>query len=138
MKRLSMLCALFAVLLSVLATSGLAQVTPSDDSYTLTGSPTVNFGAKTTLLVESAGATTFVRFDLSGIPSTVTGAMVAKATLKIYVGTVTTAGSFNVDLVTSTWAENTITANNAPTLGSAIASAVPVTTATRISMSWWM
>jgi len=54
--------------------------------------------------------------------------MVAKATLKVYVSSVATAGSFNVDLVTSSWTESTITANNTPTLGSAIASAVPVTT----------
>src|ERR1039457_3586428 len=129
MKQSSRYCALLLLLLGVLAASALAQITPSDDSYTLTSTPTKNFGAMTTLEVESAGATTFVRFDLSGIPSTVTGAMVAKATLKIYVSTVTTAGSFNVDLVTSPWTESTITANNTPTLGSAIASAIPVTTA---------
>jgi len=117
-----------ALLICMSATIALAQITPSDDSYTLTSSPTVNFGAKNTLEVESAGATTFVRFDLSGIPSTVTGSMVAKATLKVYVSSVATAGSFNVDLVTSSWTESTITANNTPTLGSAIASAVPVTT----------
>src|ERR1039458_5324126 len=74
-----------ALLICTSATIALAQITPSDDAYTLTSSPTVNFGAKNTLEVESSGATTFVRFDLSGIPSTVTGAMVAKATLKIYV-----------------------------------------------------
>ena len=118
-----------ALLICMPATIALAQITPSDDSYTLTSTPTTNYGAKTTLEVESAGATTFVRFDLSGIPSSVTGSMVAKATLKIYVSTVTTAGSFNVDLVTSAWKESTITANEAPTLGSAIASAIPVTTA---------
>src|SRR5271157_4626983 len=129
MKRFSAFCALSLLLTIVFALSAFAQITPSDDSYTLTSTPTVNFGAKTTLEVESAGATTFVRFDLSGIPSTVTGAMVAKATLKIYVSTVTTAGSFNVDLVTSSWKESTLTANDAPTLGSAIASAIPVTTA---------
>ena len=128
MKRFATFYAVSLLLLSVLAVPALAQITPSDDSYTLTSTPAVNFGAKTLLEVESAGATTFVRFDLSGIPPTVTGAMVAKATLKIYVSTVTTAGSFNVDLVTSPWTESTITANNAPTLGSAIASAVPVTT----------
>src|ERR1019366_8836473 len=126
MKRYSTSCALSLLLTIVFATIAFAQITPSDDSYTLTSSPTANFGAATTLNVQSAGATTFVRFDLSGIPPTVTGAMVAKATLKIYVGTVTTAGSFNVDLVTSSWKENTITANDSPTLGSAIASAVPV------------
>ena len=118
-----------ALLICMSATIAFAQITPSDDSYTLTSSPTVNFGAKNTLEVESAGATTFVRFDLSGIPSTVTGSMVAKATLKVYVSSVTTAGSFNVDLVTSSWKESTLTANDAPTLGSAIASAIPVTTA---------
>ena len=116
-----------ALLICMSAAIALAQITPSDDSYTLASTPTVNFGAKNTLEVESTGATTFVRFDLSGIPSTVTGAMVANATLKIYVSTVTTAGSFNVDLVTSPWTESTITANNTPTLGSAIASAIPVT-----------
>ncbi len=119
---------LLAILI-VVALPAFAQITPSDDSYTLTSSPGTNFGAKNTLEVESAGATTFVRFDLSSIPSTVTGSMVAKATLKIYISAVTTAGSFNVDLVTSTWKEGTITGNNSPTLGSAIASAVPVTTA---------
>ena len=55
--------------------------------------------------------------------------MVAKATLKVYVSSVATAGSFNVDLVTSSWKESTITADNSPTLGSALASAIPVTTA---------
>src|ERR1017187_5529927 len=117
-----------ALLICMSATIALAQITPSDDSYTLTSSPTVNFGAKNTLEVESSGATTFVRFDLSGIPPTVTGSMVAKATLKIYVSAVATAGSFNVDLVTSSWTESTITSSNSPTLGSAIASAIPVTT----------
>lgn len=99
MKRLATFCALSVLLLGALVVSAVAQITPSDDSYTLTSQPTKNFGATNTLEVESSGATTFVRFDLSGIPPTVTGAMVAKATLKIYVSTVTTAGSFNVDLV---------------------------------------
>jgi hypothetical protein len=129
MKRMPVFRALSLLLLMVVAVSAVAQITPSDDSYTLTSSPTVNFGAKTTLEVESAGATTFVRFNLSGIPSTVSGAMVAKATMKVYVGTVTTAGSFNVDLITSTWTESAITANDSPTLGTAIASAVPVSKA---------
>ena len=120
-----------ALLICMSATIALAQITPSDDAYTLTSSPTVNFGAKNTLEVESAGATAFVRFDLSGIPTTVTGSMVAKATLKVYVSSVTTAGSFNVDMVTSSWKESTITANNSPTLGSALASSIPVTTAAK-------
>ena len=42
---------------------------------------------------------------------------------------VTTAGSFNVDYVTGSWAESTIDHSNAPPLGSAIASNVAITTA---------
>ncbi len=135
MNRLSTFCVplMFCVpsilLMSVFSLPASAQVTPSDDSYTLSSTPATNYGTKNTLLVESAGATTFLRFDLTSIPPSVTGSMVAKATLKIYVATVPTAGSFNVVLVTSAWTESTITANNSPTLGSAIASAVPVTTA---------
>src|ERR1039458_4939598 len=85
MKRFATFCVLSLLLMVVFALSALAQITPSDDSYTLASQPTANFGAKNTLEVESSGATTFVRFDLSGIPPTVNGSMVAKATLKIYV-----------------------------------------------------
>jgi hypothetical protein len=121
----------FAVLFAFVLAGALAsaQLTPSDDSYTLTSSPKDNFGAKNTMLVESSGATSFIRFDLSGIPPSVTGSMVAKGTLKIFVSTVPTAGSVNVDLVTSPWSEKTITANDSPTLGGAIASAIPIATA---------
>jgi len=42
---------------------------------------------------------------------------------------VTTAGSFNVDYVSSAWAESTIDASNAPPLGATIASEVALTTA---------
>jgi len=120
-----------AVLTVLFAIPASAQITPSDDAYTLTTSPTTNFGGAPTLNVRSAGASTYVRFDLSSIPPTVTGAMVARATLKMYVSTVAIAGSFDVDMVTSSWAEGTITANNSPTLGLAVAASVPITTASR-------
>jgi trimeric autotransporter adhesin len=131
MKRGCPLYTLMLMLTSLFSLPALGQITPSDDAYTLTSSPTKNFGTATTLEVENSGAATFLRFNLSGIPSSVTGSMVAKGTLKIFVGTVTTSGSFNVDLVTSSWAEGTITADNAPSLGSAIASAIPVATANK-------
>ena len=83
MKRFATFSVLSLLLMVVFGVSVLAQITPSDDSYTLTSQPTANFAAKNTLEVESSGATAFVRFDLSGIPPTVTGSMVAKATLKI-------------------------------------------------------
>jgi hypothetical protein len=42
---------------------------------------------------------------------------------------VTPAGSFNVDYVNGTWAENTLTADLAPALGTTIAASVPLTVA---------
>ncbi len=62
-------------------------------------------------------------------PRSLSTASVSQATLKLYVNTVTKAGSFNVDYVNGAWSEGKIDASNAPALGAAIASTVNVTTA---------
>jgi hypothetical protein len=125
-KRRSLLI-LFLTLCSWTIVYG--QITPSDDAYTNTALPTTNLGAKPLLDVESASQTTFVRFDLSSLPSGYTGANISKATLKLYVNAVTTAGSFNVDFVNGTWSEKTITADLSPALGTTIVSSVSLTSA---------
>ena len=107
-------------------TAANAQITPLGDAYTNTADPTTNFGAQKTLDVDGASQTTYIQFNLASIPST---ASVSQATLKLYVNTVTKAGSFNVDYVNATWSESTIDSSNAPPLGAAIASNVSVTTA---------
>jgi len=111
----------------VLRTAAYGQITPSGDAYTNTATPTTNFGTKPVLDVESASQTSYIQFDLSSIPSGYSGASIAKATLRLYVNAVTTAGSFNVDFVNGTWSEKTITANLAPALGTTIVSSVPLT-----------
>jgi hypothetical protein len=103
-----------------------AQITPSADTYTNTATPTTNNGSKTLLDVDGATQITYIQFNLASIPA---GASVSQATLKLYVNAVTTAGSFNVDYVNGAWAENTITSNLAPALGSTIQSGVSITTA---------
>jgi hypothetical protein len=45
--------ALHVIVTAILSHSVGAQITPSDDAYTLTGSPSTNFGAHNTTLVES-------------------------------------------------------------------------------------
>ena len=80
-----------------LLTGAHAQLTPSADAYTNTVDPTTNYGANTLLDVESASQTAYIRFDLSAIPAGYTGADITKAWLKLYVNSVTTAGSYNVD-----------------------------------------
>ena len=100
-----------------------AQITPSGDSYTNTATPTTNYGSKPLLDVDATSQVTYIRFDLSSIPS---GASVNQATLKLYVNSVTTAGSFNVNYVIGSWSEGTITSSNAPAQGNTIASGVVV------------
>ena len=70
-----------------------AQITPSADAYTNSATPSTNFGTKPTLDVQSASQTSYIQFDLSSIPAGYTSANVAKASLKLYVNSVTTAGS---------------------------------------------
>jgi len=103
-----------------------AQITPLSDSYTNTADSTTNFGSKTVLDVDGATQITYIQFNLASIPS---GASITQATLKLYVNSVASAGTFNVDYVNGAWAESTIDASNAPALGAAIASDVNVTTA---------
>jgi hypothetical protein len=125
-KKLEFLAALVLLLSLFLCTAAHAQFTPFDDSYTNTADTATNYGSKTLLDVDGASQVSYIQFNLASIPST---AILSQATLKMYVNSVTTAGSFNVDYVNGTWSENTIDARNAPALGAAIASNVNVTTA---------
>lgn len=120
-----------ALFLLFVATVTYAQITPSDDAYVNSAAPTANYGTAGTLDVSSAADTVFIRFDLTAVPASYTGAFIAKATLKLYVNTVTTAGSFNVDLVNGTWTEKTIDYSKEPALGTTIAASVPLTTASK-------
>jgi hypothetical protein len=121
------------LVLLLLLTSVVAQgqLTPSQDAYTDTAHPTINYGTAATLGVANGNTsiqTSYVQFDLSAIPSGYSGNNIAKATLKVYVDGVTKAGSFNIDYVNGAWSESTITANLAPVLGSTIAASVPLAT----------
>src|ERR1700733_14505072 len=116
----------FALLTLFVCATAYAQLTPAGDAYTNTASSTTNYGAKTLLDVDDTTQITYIQFNLASVPTT---ASISQATLKLYVNTVTTAGSFNVDYVNGAWAESTIDASNAPALGTTIASDVAITTA---------
>jgi hypothetical protein len=125
-RKAQFLSAMVLVLGLLSCLGAYAQVTPSADAYTNSADPTTNYGATTLLAVDGASQITYIQFNLASIPS---GASVSQATLKLYVNAVTRAGSFNVDYANGTWAENTITHNLAPALGTTIVSSVPVTAA---------
>ncbi len=82
------------LLLGLMMIMGHAQTSPSDDPYVNSASPTTNYGAATTLNLRSAAETTFIRFDSTAVPAGYTGSSIAKATLKLYVNSATTAESF--------------------------------------------
>ena len=116
MRRFRLLAScLFVSLLSSLAYSQAAP--PSADTMTLSSMPTKNYGSYTALFVQtgSAGSNSYIQFDLATLP---VPAVVQKATLRLYVNQVTTAGSFDVYQLNTSWNESTLTYDNAPALGS--------------------
>jgi Collagen triple helix repeat (20 copies) len=104
-----------------------AQITPSSDAYVNTSFPNFNFGGDPNLDVHSPSHTSFITFDLSSIPPSITSADIAKASLKLYVNTVTSPGNLTVLLAEGSWSESTITSNKAPAVGAAVAGSLPIT-----------
>ena len=124
MKRSSLqLLTLVMLTMLLLSVTGSAQVAPGQDAFTNSASPGTNYGANPLLVVNAASEISYIQFNLASVPA---GATLSQATLKLFVNGVTNPGSFNVDLVTSSWAEGTITSNTAPVIGTAIASNVDV------------
>src|SRR5260370_18003740 len=100
-----------------------AQGTVKDDAYVTSTSSTTNNGASTSLVVHSGGSNSYIRFDLSRIPTVANGAstpitssMVSKATMRLFVTAVTANGNFDVLGIGGTsnsqnWSESTNTHN---------------------------
>jgi N-acetylneuraminic acid mutarotase len=105
------------LLCSLSATPLLAQAPPAADTFVSSVTPKVNYGAGISLVVGS-GTTSYVRFNLGGIPA---GSSISKATLRLYVEVVARSGSFDVYQVNSSWNENTLTYNSGlPVLGASV------------------
>lgn len=98
-----------------------AQAPPSADTFAWKLTPRVNYGALPILVVD-ANNTTYVRFDLSSIPS---GSTVSKATLVLFVDAASGSGDVDAYDVESAWQESTLTSQNAPILGPSASGAQP-------------
>ncbi len=115
---------LAAALLSVFA--GAQEAPPSDDTFVSNSTPTKNYGASI-LEVIGAGTTTYLKFNLSGVPA---GAIVSKATLRVFVDAVVVGGQFDVYNLpsTPTWSESTLKYNTPPPqLGTSATGGHPIT-----------
>jgi len=121
---------IIGALLLVICLSGMtmAQSVLSDDANTsnLPKDLDTNFGTNPNLTV-SATNTIYLKFKLSPtLPEDIQASQIAKATLKIYVGNVSTAGAIDVVELADNWSEKTVTARNAPALGDLVVTGVNI------------
>ncbi|MGH2548273.1 MAG: DNRLRE domain-containing protein, partial [Thermomicrobiales bacterium] len=100
----------------------------SGDAWVNAGSPGQNNGTGANLFVKGASTSrsSLISFDLSTLPGSITSGTVARATLKLYVASVSAAGSFDVRRVTSSWAEGAVTYATMPSLGATDVAGVAV------------
>src|SRR5882724_1589162 len=131
---------LFAFLLAILFVAPCnvwAQATAKDDAYVTSASSLTNNGSSTSLVVQTGGSNSYIRFDLSRIPTgaapgAVTSSMVQKATVRLFVTAVTANGTFDVMEVGGTsslqnWSESTITYTSQSSYGATRTLATGVT-----------
>src|SRR5882672_5587097 len=101
--------------LAVLSSVALAQAPVTDDTFVSSATPNTNSGTSPSLVVQTPGGWSFIKFDLSQLPAGTTSGSVSKATVKLYTTAVTAQGSFDLFRVDSAWAENTLTYSNTTT-----------------------
>ncbi len=88
---------------------------PVADTYVDSANPTVTHGSATQLRVDGSPLVySYLRFDLSSVPGTVTG-----LTLKVYATSSSTGGYAVRSVADNTWSESTLNWNNAPPIGAA-------------------
>src|SRR5882724_362248 len=104
-------------LLVLAAQFAAAQIPATDDAYTASSSASGNFGNQSMLNVIGPGVNSYIRFDLTALPASLTSANISKATVRLNINGVTTPVTFDVYLVTKSWTEASLTYNSAVTLG---------------------
>src|SRR5947207_525632 len=112
-RKLALVCLLT---LALSAGGFAADARLAADSYVASISPTTNFGTNGSLRIDTAGSLSFIQFDLSTLPAGTTGGGIAKATLRLYVNKLSVAGSMNLNRVTGSWSELSVTSATAPSI----------------------
>lgn len=125
-----LLIAVAVLVLVALPNASFAQSVLTDDAQTSTAprSTDSNFGTNPNLNVSAAG-NVYLKFKLSStLPAGTPGSEVERATLKLYIGNIMTAGKLDVYAVAGAWDESSITDNNAPPLGNLLATTAQIGT----------
>jgi hypothetical protein len=118
-----------AGMFTLIAIAAVAQAPPSADTFVSSATPNINYGPSVALAV-GPGTTTYVQFNLSGIPANAT---ISNATLRLYIDAVAKAGSFDVYELNNAWSESKLTYNTpapVPGISATGGKQIAVTTAT--------
>jgi hypothetical protein len=99
---------------------------PVADTYVDSSNPTTNYGSKTTLRADgSPDVHSYLRFTVTGVSGTIT-----RVRLLIYANSSLSQGLKAEAVADNTWGELTATYNNAPALGSVLATSASFATGT--------
>ena len=110
-------------------------VTPGADAEVKSSSPTLNYGTVNELRTREGDVSnpvtyhSYMRFDVTGVSGTVTSAK-----LRLFATDANTVG-MNVHAAASTWTETGITWNNAPPVGTAVATSGPLLKSTWVEIT---
>ena len=108
--------------LETLADCSVQQATfsPVADAFVRSNYPTTNYGSNNDLRIKDASVEikSYLKFDVQGLSGTVLA-----ATLRLYVNDASDDGGTAYVVNDTSWAEETITWNNAPAMGSAMGNA---------------
>jgi hypothetical protein len=86
---------------------------PTADTYADSANPTVTHGSSTSLRVDGSPLVqSYLRFDLSSVPGTITG-----LTLKVQATSSSTGGYAVRGVADNTWSESALNWNTAPPIG---------------------
>ncbi len=105
---------------------------PVVDGYVSASNPTTNYGTGTTLRVDASPRTvSYLRFNVAGLG----GQKVNQALLKIYTNSASTQGLVAKSVSDDNWGETTLNYNNAPAMGSTLASSGAVSAGKWITLN---
>ena len=105
-SRLRLVLLSLPVLVLLPSISLAQQATLTDDAYTSTKKVNRNFGDDQSLSVTATTERGFVKFKLTpNLPAGTVGSHIGKATLKLFVSDVASAGQLNIFRITSAWTE---------------------------------
>jgi len=102
--------------------SAAQSASPIADTFSNSAKATTNYGTNPIMMVQP-GYSSYVQFNLSTLP---TGAVVQKATLRLFLDSVTGKGQIDVYEAQSAWSEALLNYNNAPPLGASATGVHPV------------